>query len=487
MYVKNISKVVENKSLKLLFIGKPLKFKSVLDSCDEEQAQRDKQIHKTLAIIANPFKNIYKPANNNLETSLNSINKNVNTSPRTGNDSQTGQYDTDEEPDEQELEVHYMYMAKIQEVLNSDSGPTYDVEPLEKISKTEKEKEEVKKDFKEQEDKDIDKQIALENQVKILKYLEIFHMEKYQCFYNVEYGKNDLVNIFAPDSEETIRLATLKEEMLEDLKYVKSVENEVDHLKMEIDDLKSQLEHEKTDFSKVNNLLLQELFSKEFLCVILLYLDDIDEYSDMACKYLEKIAEFEHIEIELSKSHKQIHDKSFAQLEKHYKTVPVAEGIDNDIYSTVVLWYDMHVKCGKPLKGSLCNSLYQKQEEKQLVPPLLYFGSEPVTVLGSAQKSGISVSLQGIMGMYQAGVSETKTSKRMQLSHGKDVTDDESMIRILEAHYMYMAPICNEVYSRIKLTILCSGMTRMKTEDLESRTCSLIASFNSETKNVEID
>ncbi|GJY29467.1 hypothetical protein Tco_0405234 [Tanacetum coccineum] len=86
---------------------------------------------------------------------------------------------------------------------------------------------------------------------------------------------------------------------------------------MEIDDLKSQLEHEKTDFSKVNNLLLQELFSKEFLCVILLYLDDIDEYSDMACKYLEKIAEFEHIEIELSKSHKQIHDKSFAQLEKH--------------------------------------------------------------------------------------------------------------------------------------------------------------------------
>ncbi|GJZ32319.1 hypothetical protein Tco_0577755 [Tanacetum coccineum] len=42
-----------------------------------------------------------------------------------------------------------------------------------------------------------------------------------------------------------------KEEMLEDLKYVKSVGKEVDDLKMEIDDLKSQLETEIIDFLKV--------------------------------------------------------------------------------------------------------------------------------------------------------------------------------------------------------------------------------------------
>ncbi|GJS15582.1 hypothetical protein Tco_0410054 [Tanacetum coccineum] len=41
--------------------------------------------------------------------------------------------DTDEELDEQELEAHYMYMTKIQEVLTTDSGPTNDVEPLEKV------------------------------------------------------------------------------------------------------------------------------------------------------------------------------------------------------------------------------------------------------------------------------------------------------------------------------------------------------------------
>nr|GFC08684.1 hypothetical protein [Tanacetum cinerariifolium] len=41
--------------------------------------------------------------------------------------------DTDDEPEDQELEAHYMYMAQIQEV-NSDatdnSGPIFDTEPL---------------------------------------------------------------------------------------------------------------------------------------------------------------------------------------------------------------------------------------------------------------------------------------------------------------------------------------------------------------------
>ncbi|GJU35008.1 hypothetical protein Tco_1183362 [Tanacetum coccineum] len=39
--------------------------------------------------------------------------------------------DTDEEIDEQELEAHYMYMAKIQEVQTTDSEPSFYSEPLE--------------------------------------------------------------------------------------------------------------------------------------------------------------------------------------------------------------------------------------------------------------------------------------------------------------------------------------------------------------------
>ncbi|GJS36540.1 retrovirus-related pol polyprotein from transposon TNT 1-94 [Tanacetum coccineum] len=41
--------------------------------------------------------------------------------------------DTNDKPDEQELEAHYMYMAKIHEVLTVDSRTTFDVEPLEKV------------------------------------------------------------------------------------------------------------------------------------------------------------------------------------------------------------------------------------------------------------------------------------------------------------------------------------------------------------------
>ncbi|GJY03248.1 retrovirus-related pol polyprotein from transposon TNT 1-94 [Tanacetum coccineum] len=176
------------------------------EDSDPEQAQKDKDMQKNLALIAKYFKKLYKPTNNNLRTSSNTRNKNVDTTPRYKNDNQTGQFgnqravnvvgaretvggpvvqqsgiqcfnckefghyakecrkpkrvkdstyhkekmllckqaekgvqlqaeqsdwlaDTDEEIDEQELEAHYSYMAKIQEVPNADSGT--DSEPLE--------------------------------------------------------------------------------------------------------------------------------------------------------------------------------------------------------------------------------------------------------------------------------------------------------------------------------------------------------------------
>ncbi|GKC13648.1 hypothetical protein Tco_1010430 [Tanacetum coccineum] len=49
-------------------------------------------MQKNLTIIAKYFKKIYKPTNNNLRTSSNSRNKNVDTSPRYKNDNQTRQF-----------------------------------------------------------------------------------------------------------------------------------------------------------------------------------------------------------------------------------------------------------------------------------------------------------------------------------------------------------------------------------------------------------
>nr|GEX11692.1 copia protein [Tanacetum cinerariifolium] len=151
-------------------IAPPSELASEEDS-DPEQAQMDKDMQKNLALIAKYFKRINKPTNNNLRTSSNLRNKNVDTTPWYKNDNQTGQFrnqrtmnpkrvkdfayhkekmllckqaekgvplqaeqydwlaDTDKEIDEKELEAHYSYMAKIQEVPTSNSG--IDSEPLE--------------------------------------------------------------------------------------------------------------------------------------------------------------------------------------------------------------------------------------------------------------------------------------------------------------------------------------------------------------------
>nr|GEU38925.1 putative ribonuclease H-like domain-containing protein [Tanacetum cinerariifolium] len=123
--------------------------KQVLTSTTTKMAM---EIDKLMALISLPFKKIYKPTNNNLQTSSNTNRANHDNSPRinrgTGYDNQRivnvagarenveqadWRDDTDDEPDDQELELHYMYMAQIQEVTPDaadNSGPVFDSEPL---------------------------------------------------------------------------------------------------------------------------------------------------------------------------------------------------------------------------------------------------------------------------------------------------------------------------------------------------------------------
>nr|GEW49929.1 retrovirus-related Pol polyprotein from transposon TNT 1-94 [Tanacetum cinerariifolium] len=74
-------------------INLPFETASEEDS-DPEQAQRAKDMQKNLALIVKYFKKIYKPTNINLKTSLNSKNKNVDTTPRYKNDDHFGQSGT---------------------------------------------------------------------------------------------------------------------------------------------------------------------------------------------------------------------------------------------------------------------------------------------------------------------------------------------------------------------------------------------------------
>ncbi|GJT24580.1 retrovirus-related pol polyprotein from transposon TNT 1-94 [Tanacetum coccineum] len=62
------------------------------EDSDPEQAQRDKDMQKNLALLAKYFKKLYKLTNNNLRTSSNSRNKTEDTTPRYNNDNQSRQF-----------------------------------------------------------------------------------------------------------------------------------------------------------------------------------------------------------------------------------------------------------------------------------------------------------------------------------------------------------------------------------------------------------
>ncbi|GJV42915.1 hypothetical protein Tco_1427451 [Tanacetum coccineum] len=62
------------------------------EDSDPEQARRDKDMKKNLALLAKYFKKLYKPTNNNLRTSSNSRNRTEDTTPRYNNDNQSGQF-----------------------------------------------------------------------------------------------------------------------------------------------------------------------------------------------------------------------------------------------------------------------------------------------------------------------------------------------------------------------------------------------------------
>ncbi|GJU73564.1 retrovirus-related pol polyprotein from transposon TNT 1-94 [Tanacetum coccineum] len=62
------------------------------EDSDPEQAQRDKDMQKNLALLAKYFKKLYKPTNNNLRTSSNSRNKTEDTTPRYNNNNQSWQF-----------------------------------------------------------------------------------------------------------------------------------------------------------------------------------------------------------------------------------------------------------------------------------------------------------------------------------------------------------------------------------------------------------
>ncbi|GJX27945.1 retrovirus-related pol polyprotein from transposon TNT 1-94 [Tanacetum coccineum] len=116
-----------------------------------------------------------------------------------------------------------------------------------------------------------------------------------------------------------------------DLKYVESLEKEID-----------ELEYDKAEFSNMYDMLLQECVSNDVMCSYLHSLSDLDAHTELQCLYLHKVKECDCLIQKLSKQTESISKevytellRSFAKLEKHSISLELAlqqcqEQIKND-------------------------------------------------------------------------------------------------------------------------------------------------------------
>ncbi|GJW03721.1 retrovirus-related pol polyprotein from transposon TNT 1-94 [Tanacetum coccineum] len=81
----------------------------------------------------------------------------------------------------------------------------------------------------------------------------------------------------------------LKQEMHADLKYVESLEDEL-----------NELESDKAKFSNMYDMLLQECVSKDVMCSYLQSSSDLDEITELQCLYLHKVRECDCLAQKLS-------------------------------------------------------------------------------------------------------------------------------------------------------------------------------------------
>nr|GEV67454.1 Gag-Pol polyprotein [Tanacetum cinerariifolium] len=258
--------------------------------------------------------------------------------------------DTDEEIDEQELEAHYSYMAKIQEDPTADTCT--DSEPLEHVQNdtgynvfandlqhsdkfesinntyiVETDDSNVFPDSpnmcddhiqNDQNDVESDDEpnTTLAQELKECKPIlaktsktlgesnsvrdsflvtlqnKQIEFEKYKAFNDrtVYYDKLEHMEILIQTCLMPLALKTqndsfifvhkLKQEMHADLKYVESLEKEIDELKSD-----------KAEFSNMYDIILQECVSNDVMCSYLLSLSDLDALAELQCLYLHKVKE----------------------------------------------------------------------------------------------------------------------------------------------------------------------------------------------------
>ncbi|GJV83062.1 hypothetical protein Tco_1522960 [Tanacetum coccineum] len=143
------------------------------------------------------------------------------------------------------------------------------------------------------------------------KYLKKAQSKK-PCLYKVPFDKDDLANIFAPDSAETLIIkqdsrSKLNKDLVKEYDYTK--QNSLYEITVLVKNFLIPLAKKtKENVYAFKSALKKEMFEDSDSMA------DIDEYSEMACKYMEKIKECECLENELSKQKENVSNEVYIEL-----------------------------------------------------------------------------------------------------------------------------------------------------------------------------
>nr|GEZ61389.1 hypothetical protein [Tanacetum cinerariifolium] len=138
-----------------------------------------------------------------------------------------------------------------------------------------------------------------------------------------------------------------------DLKYVESIEKEID-----------ELESDKAEFSDMYDVILQECISKDVMCSYLMSLSVLDALDELQCLYLHKVKECDCLVQNLSKQTESVSKKvhtdllqRFAKVEKHSISFEIAlQNCKEQIVQLILFIVDFG--CTKHMTGNLkllCN------------------------------------------------------------------------------------------------------------------------------------
>nr|GEZ18269.1 hypothetical protein [Tanacetum cinerariifolium]GEZ18514.1 hypothetical protein [Tanacetum cinerariifolium] len=126
----------------------------------------------------------------------------------------------------------------------------------------------------------------------------------------------------------------LKQEMHADLKYVESLEKEI-----------NELESDKDEFSNMYDMILQECVSNDVMCSYLFSLFDLDALAELQCLYLHKVKECDCLAQKLSKQTESVSKEvcnellqRFDKVEKHSISFEIALQKYKEQVKTATVW-----------------------------------------------------------------------------------------------------------------------------------------------------